>query len=147
MLSRDRNMRSDACNLSGTQGNVFGCPRAVIDSSQTLYQGILHSLSQSATGGNPVQKSTGRLVAKSEKQIGSTIPMPSFAGRRLTMNSFSPAEAPQNSMVDQQKLQTSEFHFDKFPTPSTLSCWKIRFETQVTSCEVAPRRPCSGSKG
>ena len=43
-------------------------------------------------------------------------------------------DIPQNSMVDQQKLQISELHFDKFPTPSTFSCWKIRFKTQVSAC-------------
>ena len=62
MLSRDQSLRSDTWNLSGTQGNVFGNPQAP-------YQGILHSLNQSATGGNPVQKSTGKPVARSEEQI------------------------------------------------------------------------------
>ena len=45
--------RSDTWNLSGTQGNVFGYPRAVIDSSQIPYQVLDHSTNQSATGGNP----------------------------------------------------------------------------------------------
>ena len=44
MLSRDQSLRSDTWNLSGTQGNVFGNPRAVIDSSQTPHRGILHTL-------------------------------------------------------------------------------------------------------
>ena len=66
MSCRDRSLRFDTWKLSGTQGNVFGEPRAGIDSSQTLYQGILHSWKQSGTGGNPVQKSAGRLVAKGE---------------------------------------------------------------------------------
>ena len=138
MLSRDRILRSDTWNLSGTQGNVFGNPRAVVDSSQTPHQGILHSTHQSATGGNPVQWSTGRPVAKGEEQIGSTVPVPSFARRPSTMNSFSPAEIPQKSMADQQRLQISELHFDKFPTPSTFSCWKIRFKNQVTTCSDLP---------
>ena len=50
------------------------------------------------------------------------------------MNSSLPAEIPQNSMADQQRLHKSELQFDKFPTPSTFSCWKIRFQTQVSSC-------------
>ena len=66
--------------------NVFGNPRAVTDSSQIPYQGILHSTNQSATGGIPVQ-STGRPVAKGEEQIGSTVPMPSFARRPSAMSS------------------------------------------------------------
>ena len=123
MLSRDQSLRPDTWNLSGTQGNVFGSARAVIDSSQTPYRGILHSLNQRATGGNPVQKSTGRPVAKGEEQIGSTKPMPSFSRRPSTMNSFFPAEVPQNSMADQQRLQISENHFGKLPTPSAFSCY------------------------
>ena len=33
MSSRDQRLRPDTWNLSGTQGNVFGNPREVIDSS------------------------------------------------------------------------------------------------------------------
>ena len=44
-----RALRFDTWNLSGTQENVFGNTRAVIDSSQTPYLGILHSWNQSAT--------------------------------------------------------------------------------------------------
>ena len=46
MLSRDQSLRSDTWNLSGTQGNVFGNSRAVIDSSQIPYQGFVHSTNQ-----------------------------------------------------------------------------------------------------
>ena len=60
--------------------------------------------------------------------------MPMPAGRPSTMNSLLPAKIPQNSMVVQQRLQISEHQFDKFPTPSTFSCWKMRFKTQVSSC-------------
>ena len=49
-------------------------------------QGIVHSTNQSATGGNPVQRSTGRLAAKGGEQTGSTIPMPIFTRRPSTMN-------------------------------------------------------------
>ena len=100
MSSRDQSLRLDTWNLSGTQGNVFGNPRAVIDSTQIPYQGILHSTNQSATGGIPVQRSTGALVAKGEEQIGSTVPLLSFVRRPSAMNSFSPAEIPQNYMAD-----------------------------------------------
>ena len=76
--------------------DVFGNPQAVIDPSQTPYQGSLHSLNQSATGAIPVQRSTGRPVLKGEEQIGSTTPMPMSAGRPSILNSFLPAEIPQN---------------------------------------------------
>ena len=42
-----------------TQGNVLVNSRAVIESSQTLNQGIPHFVSQSATGGNSMRDSTG----------------------------------------------------------------------------------------
>ena len=38
LLSRDRSMSPDLWNLSGTQGNVFGNPRHILDSSQMPYQ-------------------------------------------------------------------------------------------------------------
>ena len=30
--------------------------------------------------------------------------------------------------ADQQRLQISDPHFDKFTTPATFACWKIRFK-------------------
>ena len=30
------------------------------------------------------------------------------------------------------------FHFDKFPTPATFACWKIRFKTEVCICSQFP---------
>ena len=39
-----------------------------------------------------------------------------------------------NYGADQQRLQISEFHFDKFPTPTTIACWKVRIKTEVCTC-------------
>ena len=116
--SRDQNLRPDTWNLSGTQENLFGNPRPRFDSSQTPYQIILRSTTPSATGAIPVQVSTGRPVATEEERIGSTTTMPMSARRQSTLNSFLPAEVPQNSDARQQRPQTSELQFDKFPTPS-----------------------------
>ena len=44
----------------------------------------------------------------------------------------------QNSMVGQQIQHFSELQFDKFPTPSSFFCWKIRFKNQVTTCSDFP---------
>ena len=68
-LSRDRSMPLDTWNLSGTQGNVFGNPRHILDPSRMPYQGILHTMNQSATGGITVQRSTRRLVARGEERM------------------------------------------------------------------------------
>ena len=37
-----------------------------------------------------------------------------------------------------QRLETSDFHFDKFLTPATFVCWKIRFKTEVCTCSQFP---------
>ena len=39
-----------------------------------------------------------------------------------------------NYGADQQRLQVSDLHFDKSPTPATFACWKIRFNTEVCTC-------------
>ena len=66
-----------------------------------------------------------------------TFPTPRFA---RTRNSLFPAEGvyPQNYMVEQPRLQILELHFGNFFAPSTLSCWKIRFKTQVSACSSSP---------
>ena len=57
MLSHDHSLRPDTWNLVGTPGNVFGNPCAVIDSSSTPYQGMLHSGTQyDQVQGNLLQK-------------------------------------------------------------------------------------------
>ena len=38
----------------------------------------------------------------------------------------------------QQTLQISDLHFDKYPTPATLACWKIRFKTEVCTGSQFP---------
>ena len=40
--------------------------------------------------------------------------------------------------ADQQRLQISDLHFDKFPTPATFACWKIRFKTEVCTSSQFP---------
>ena len=55
LLSRDRSMPFDTWKLSETPGNVFVNPQSMFDSTQTPYQGILHSANPSAAGAIPVQ--------------------------------------------------------------------------------------------
>ena len=43
-----------------------------------------------------------------------------------------------NYGADHQRLQISDPHFDKFPTPATFACWKIRFKTEVCTCSQFP---------
>ena len=55
-------------------------------------------------------------------------------------NSFDPKEGrfSKNYGADQQRLQISTLHFDKFPNPATFACWKIRFKTEVRTCSQFP---------
>ena len=43
-----------------------------------------------------------------------------------------------NYGADKQRSQISDLHFDKFPTPATFACWKIRFKTEVCNCSQFP---------
>ena len=47
-------------------------------------------------------------------------------------------DSSKNYGADQQRLQISDLHFDKFPTPATFACWKIRFKTEVCTCSQFP---------
>ena len=58
---------------------------------------------------------------------------------------FSGGDSSKNYGADQQRLQISDLHFDRFPTPATFACWKIRFKTEVCTCSQFPTE-CNGSK-
>ena len=88
VLSCDKRLPLDTWNLSGSQENVFVNPRSRCESPRTPCQGILHSTTPSATGAVPVHVCTETLVARGEERIGSTVPMPTIAGRPSTVNSF-----------------------------------------------------------
>ena len=48
--------------------------------------------------------------------------------------------------ADQQRLQISDLHFDKFPAPAPFACWKIRFKTEVCTCSQFPTEAVSWIK-
>ena len=60
--------------------------------------------------------------------------------RPSAKSSVMPSEGDsfKNSGADQQRLQISDLHFDKFHTPATFACWKIRFKTEVCTCSQFP---------
>ena len=47
-------------------------------------------------------------------------------------------EIPQSSLAVQQRLQISELHFGKSPTPSTSSCFEENIHNEVTICSDFP---------
>ena len=146
MQSRGKRLPLDTWNLSEPQGNTFGNPSPMFDSSQTSYQGILHSTNPSATGAVPVQGRTGTPVAGGEERIGSTITMPMSERRPSTMNSFLSEEIPQNSLTGQQRLQISELRFDKFPLYHHF--WFGRYDSKIKwlPALIFRRTQCYGSK-
>ena len=51
---------------------------------------------------------------------------------------FSGGDSSKNYGADQQRLQVSDLHFGKFPTPATFACWKKSFKTEVSICSQFP---------
>ena len=51
---------------------------------------------------------------------------------------FGGGDSTKDFGADQQRLQISDLHIDKFPTPATFVCWKIRFKTEVCTCSQFP---------
>ena len=51
---------------------------------------------------------------------------------------FSEGDSSKNYGAYQQRLHISDLHFDKFPTPATFACWKIRFKTEECTCSQIP---------
>ena len=50
----------------------------------------------------------------------------------------SEGDSSKNYGADQQRLQISDLHFDKFLTPATFASWKIRFKIEVCTCSQVP---------
>ena len=83
----------------------------------------------------PIHSSTGE---KSEKQT--PVQDQRCQSGQSAKSSVIPGEGDplKNYGADQQRLQISDLHFDKFPTPATFACWKIRFKTEVCTCSQFP---------
>ena len=136
LLSRN-NHPPDIWNSQGISGNVFANPRA---SSSSLYPGGFNPWISNVTEDTLVLTSTGRPVTFGECQIPDTVLIPRLQSGPSAENSFDPEEGKflNNYGADKQRLQISELHFDKFPTPTTFACWKIRFKTEVCICSQFP---------
>ena len=110
----------------GISGNVFANPTA---SSSALYPQELNPWSSSIE--EPLYSST---VEKSERR--SQDQDQRFQSGQSAKNSviFSGGDSSNNYGADQQRLQISDLHFDKFPSPATFACWKKIFKTEVCTC-------------
>ena len=112
----------------GISGNVFANP---IASSSAPCPQELNPWSSGRE--EPILSST---VEKSEKQT----PVQDQRCRTVSQK-FSHPQWGKNSNnygADQQRLQISDLHFDKFPTQATFACWKIRFKTEICTCSQFP---------
>ena len=136
MLSRSIGMPSrregppSIWDTHGISGNVFANPVA---SSSARYPQELNPWSSGIS--EPIHSST---VEKSERQT--QVQDQRCQSGPSARNSFVPSEGrfSKNYGADQQRLQISDAHFDKFSTSASLACWKIRFKTAVCTCSQFP---------
>ena len=115
----------------GISGNVVADPVA---SSTAPYPQELNPWSSRVS--EPIHSST---TEKNEKQT--TVQDQRCQSGPSAKNSVIPSEGDslKNHGADQQRLQISDLHSDKFPTPAqTFDCWKIRFKTEVCTCSQFP---------
>ena len=110
----------------GISGNVFVFPDA---SSSALYPQELHQWNSSID--EPLHSST---VEKSERQEQNQDLRCQSGPSAKDSVILSGGDSSKNCGADQQRLQISDLHFDKFPAPATFACWKIRFKTEECTC-------------
>ena len=137
MLSRSIGMPSrkdgppSIWDTHGISGSVFANPAA---SSSTPYPQELNPWSFSYVGTNSLINGGEEMRIKHQFKIRDASAGPSAKKTVI----FSGGDSPNNYGADQQRLQISDLHFDKFPTPATFACWKIRFKTEVCTWSQFP---------
>ena len=134
MLSRSLGMPSrnngppSIWDTHGISGNDFANPAA---SSSALYPQEWNPWSS-----NVSEHTSPHVMSESQKRAQDQRCQSGPSAR----NSVIPSEGgfSKNYAADQQRLQISDPHFDKFPTPATFACWKISFKTEVCTCSQFP---------
>ena len=114
----------------GVSGNVFANPPA---SSSAPYPQELNQWNSSIE--DPLHSST---LEKSDRQKQDQDQRCQCGPSAKNSVIFSGGDSSKNYGADQQQLQISHLHFDRFPTPTTFACWKIRFKTEVCTCSQLP---------
>ena len=114
----------------GISGNVFANP--VASSSATFPQELSHGVREEQNRFTHQQRRRMRIKTPVQDQRCQSGQSP--------RSSVIPGEGEslKNYGADQQRLQISDLHCDKFPTPATFACWKIRFKTEVCICSQFP---------
>ena len=121
----------DIWDTSGISGKVFANPQA---SSSAPYPQELNSLWKK-TIEEPLHMSTAEKSDRPERNQDLRCQSGPSAKDSVI---FSGGDSSNNYGADQQRLQISDLHFDKFPNPATFACWKIRFKTEVCTCSQFP---------
>ena len=113
-------------------GNVFANPDASLSAP---YPQELNQWNSSSE--DPLHSST---VEKSDRQKQDQDLRCQSGPSAKNSVIFSGGDPSKNYGADQQRLQISDLHFDKFPSPATFACWKIRFKTEVCTCSQFPTK-------
>ena len=121
----------DIWDTPGKSGNVFANPQA---SSSAPYPQELNS-TWKKTIEEPIHMSTVEKSGRPERDQDLRCQSGPSAKDSVI---FSGGDSSKIYGADQQRLQISDLHFDKFPTPATFACWKIRFKTEVCTCSQFP---------
>ena len=121
----------------GISGNVFADPPA---SSSAPYHQELNQWNSSTE--EPLHSSTAEKSERPEQNQDLRCQSGPSANNSVI---FSGGDSSKNNGADQQ-LQISDLHFDKFPTPATFACWKIRFKTEVCTCSQFPTEAMQWTK-
>ena len=114
----------------GISGNVFANPDA---SSSAPYPQELHPWNSSRE--EPLHSST---VEKNEMQKQDQDLRCQSGPSAKNSVIFSGGDSSKYYGADQQRLQISDLHFDKFTTRAIVACWKIRFKTEICTCSKFP---------
>ena len=114
----------------GISGKVFENPDV---SSSAPYPQELHQWNSSIE--EPLHSSTAEKSERQEQDQDLRCQSGPSAKDSVILSG---GDFSKNYGADQQRLQISDLHFDKFPTPATFVCWKIRFKTEVCTCSQFP---------
>ena len=134
MLSRSLGMPSrkngppSVWDTHGMSGNVFATPMA--SSSAPYPQESNPWISHVSEHTSPNVMSESQTPVQDQRR-------PSGPSARNSVIR-SEGDLSKNYGADQQRLQISDPHFDKFTTPATFACWKMRFKTEVCTCSQFP---------
>ena len=110
MLSRSQ---PSIWDTHGISGNVFANPDA---SSSAPHPQELNPWS--STTAEPLYSSTEETSERQEQDQDQRCQSGPLAKNSVI---FSGGDSPKNYGADQQRLQISDFHFDKFPAPATFA--------------------------